>query len=456
MSAFYSPTAAGIHTTPSGSVARFFLTAVVVALASSVTCDSSAAQDLTLLGGQLSSDLADQNAIQAPAPSIGSAERRILQSEGFALFHRITTADEGLGPRYINRSCAGCHIDNGKGPPSFSQSNNPGSRAVVKTKAAGLQSNGSAPEVNGLGQQILDHDLFNDRELRTSLSWIETTGRYNDGSLYRLRRPNLTFSRAVQKFSPFSFSFRIAPAIIGPGLLEAVPASAIVRLSDPNDSDRDGISGRVNFVADHEKGGYSVGRFGHKATLASVKQQSASALYHDMQITNPLFNDSPDAQELADEQLQLLTLYQRLAGVPKARNQSDQQVITGKQLFKTLECNSCHRMTLVTGNSHEDPELRNQTIHPFTDLLLHDMGPGLADSWQEFSARGSEWRTAPLWGIGFVERLSKRIFYLHDGRARSIEEAILWHGGEARRSTNHFKRLSKRERDALVAFLRSL
>jgi CxxC motif-containing protein (DUF1111 family) len=238
--------------------------------------------------------------------------------------------------------------------------------------------------------------------------------------------------------------------------LEAIPASTILRLSDPNDSNRDGISGRVNFVVDHEAGGYSVGRFGHKATIASVKQQSAAALYHDMQITTTIFSESPAEIEISDEQLQLLTLYQRLAGVPTARNQNDQQVIAGKQIFKNLRCDSCHRMTLVTGGNYADPELRNQTIHPFTDLLLHDMGTGLADSWQEFSARGTEWRTAPLWGIGFAERLSKRIFYLHDGRARSIEEAILWHGGEARRSTNQFKQLTKQERDSLVAFLRSL
>ncbi len=437
-----------------GSVGLCSIAAVLLSIL--VSTLPAGAQDLTKLGGDLSSDLPDQNAIQAVAPNVTSVERRRQQSDGFPIFHRMTTAAEGLGPRYINRSCAGCHIDNGKGPPKFSRTNNPGSRAVVKIKDAGLLSDGSAPEFPGLGHQILDHDLANDRSRRVTLSWIGITGRYPDGTLYRLRKPRLTFSADIKRFGKFTSSLRIAPPIIGPGLLEAVPATTIVKMSDPNDTDKDGISGRVNFVVDHERKGYSVGRFGHKATSATVKQQSASAAYHDMQITNSLFGDSNAPIELSDEQLNLLTLYQRLAGVPKARNQSDRVVVAGKQIFKQLKCDSCHRMTLVTSNSHPDPELRNQTIHPFTDLLLHDMGPGLADSWQEFSARGSEWRTSPLWGLGFVERLSKQVFYLHDGRARTIEEAILWHGGEATKSAEQFKTLSRKNRDALVAFLRAL
>lgn len=415
---------------------------------------SASAQDITSLGGDLSNDLQDRNAIQAPAPNVTDPIRRQKQAEGFKVFHHVADSEDGLGPRFINRSCGGCHINNGKGQITFRRSNNPGSLAVVKVKRIGLEPDGSTPEVPGIGSQITDHDINNDLSRRITITWSTVAGRYPDGSPYRLRRPKLSYSKAITALGRFDASLRIAPPMIGPGLLEAIPASTIVAMSDVNDRNRDGISGRVNFVKLREGSGYAVGRFGFKATVASVREQSALALYHDMGITNPILSE--EAPELSENTLSILTLYQQLAGVPKARDQSQPEVIAGKALFARVGCDACHRMTLMTG-SHENAELENQIIHPFTDLLLHDMGPGLADKWNEFSARGSEWRTTPLWGLGFAERLSaKPLTYLHDGRARSAEEAILWHGGEAAATTSRFKALSKTERDQLISFLRSL
>ncbi len=325
---------------------------------------------------------------------------------------------------------------------------------MVKVKRPGLLPDGSTPEVPGIGVQITDHSVDNDRSQAVTITWKAVVGRYPDGTRYQLRRPQLSFSKDIKVRGRFVASLRIATPLIGLGLLEAVPAATLFEMSDSRDRDRDGISGRINFVKDAENDSYTVGRFGFKATTPSVRQQSGTALYHDMGITNPVIPE--ETQELSAEQLTALTAYQQLGGVPQARSQNEPQVLHGKEIFKRIGCDSCHRMTLTTG-AHEHPELANQVIHPFTDLLLHDMGPELADSWNEFSARGAEWRTTPLWGLGFAERLNQRsLTYLHDGRARSIEEAILWHGGESATTRDRFKHLTKLERERLVAFLRSL
>ena len=413
--------------------------------------------DITDLGGDLSNDLAGRHAIQVAAPNVTSAERIAEQAAGFPLFHRSTKLSEGLGPRFINKSCVGCHVDNGRGPAVFDNAPRRGSAMVVKIKRPGLEADGNVPEVPGLGTQILDHSVTGDRSRSIELSWTTITGRYADGSFYRLRKPKLKFSEAIRLPKGTIISLRMSPHLIGLGLLEAIPSSAIFALSDANDADRDGISGRINFVKNNVTGTYSVGRFGFKGSQPSVLQQTAAAFYHDMQVTNSLFFDKAGVFEASDTDLHSLAVYLKLAGVPKARDQQLNPVAEGKAVFSSISCDACHRMTFTTGSTHPDPELRNQTIHPFTDLLLHDMGSGLADGWNEFSANGREWRTAPLWGLGYSARLAPRkAVFLHDGRARTIEEAILWHGGEAYRSKQAFVELPKAKREALLQFLNSL
>lgn len=413
-------------------------------------------EDLTDLGGALSTDLPGRHAIQATAPNVTAQEKVTAQTAGFPLFHRITTRKDGLGPSFANASCAGCHINNGKGPATFGVPSRHGSSMVVKVKPRGLMPDGSAPELPRIGGQLLDQSVSKPIKRTVSVTWTNVPGRYPDGTKYTLRKPTLNIPKAFKLPRGTISSLRMSPPMIGMGLLEAIPAVTIARWSDPQDTDRDGISGRVNWVKDLTDGGYKVGRFGFKATHPTVAQQTGSALYHDMNITNPLFGAEKTPAETPLETLHSIAIYLRLAGVPKARTQTIPSAITGQQIFQRLRCDSCHKMTVTTG-THPDEELSNQTIHPFTDLLLHDMGRALADNWSEFSANGREWRTAPLWGLGFGRQLSSsKPVYLHDGRARTVEEAILWHGGEAAASQKAFKALPKSDRRALIDFLNSL
>jgi CxxC motif-containing protein (DUF1111 family) len=414
--------------------------------------------DVTNLGGDLSSDLPGRAAIQVNAPNVTNQERRIKQLTGFGLFHSPFTVNSGLGPHFVNSTCAGCHIENGRGPLRFTRTNESMSTLVLKVGLRGLQPNRAAKDVPGIGEQLLDSATVGPALGSARLKWKKVTGTYADGTRYNLREPILDFKLTGLKTRGIVTSIRMAPPIIGPGLLEAVPDRIIMERHDPADLDNNGISGRINHVIEARTNALKIGRFGFKATHPTVEQQTAAALLHDSGVTNPILPQGiPDEEvELSDSNFELLVLYQKLAGVPKARNQNTAKVIAGKKNFFKLGCEDCHRMTLKTEN-HIDPELSNQTFHPFTDLLLHDMGRGLADKRAEFSAKGSEWKTAPLWGLGFSRRLTKnRVFYLHDGRARTVEEAILWHGGEAEKSKKAFTELPKQGRDELLTFLDSL
>jgi CxxC motif-containing protein (DUF1111 family) len=425
-------------------------------LITSVAVKSVFADDVTRLGGDLTSDLPGRAAIQVNAPNVTNEPRRLRQLEGFSRFHNIFTKTLGLGPHFNQSSCGGCHIDNGRGPLKFSKTNRGGSTMVVKISLRGLNSDGSPKNVPGIGEQLQDQSVQGARKTRIELLWTLVNGEYADGTKYRLRRPRLNYTIDGMSRRKLITSLRMTPPVIGPGLLEAVSDETILEYSDPDDLNGDGISGHPNYVPDLKNGGLKIGRFGFRASHIDVEQQSAAALINDIGITNPILFTEGKTPEFTLEDLDLMVIYQKLAGVPPARDQENAQVINGKALFQSIGCDSCHRMTLTTG-TYIDPELSNQTFHPFTDLLLHDMGTGLADKRAEFSATGREWKTAPLWGLGFTAQIAKgKAFYLHDGRARTIEEAILWHGGEALSSQERFKALSKSERDDLLLFLKSL
>ncbi|MDZ4785337.1 MAG: di-heme oxidoredictase family protein [bacterium] len=413
------------------------------------------AQDITQLGGDVTSLFTGRNAIQLPAPNVASEENRLLQLSGFAVFHQFANKAEGLGPTFNHVSCGSCHVNNGRGRVNFLPSSI-GSPMVIKISLPGLNSDGSPKDVPGIGEQLRDHQLQGKRLFDIKLQWTDVEGSYPDGTTYTLRKPKLSFLVPGYKSHKLRPSLRMAPPVIGPGLLEAIPESTILALSDPSDSNGDGISGKPQYVPDIRTNQKKLGRFGFKSSHPTLEQQSAAAAFHDIGLTNILFNTSNNSDELSQDELNRLSVYQQIAGVPAATNQSDPKVIKGKGLFVTIGCEDCHKMTLVTG-THEFSELSNQTIHPFTDLLLHNMGLGLADKRSEFEASGAEWRTTPLWGLGFSETLSNvKANFLHDGRARSIEEAILWHAGEGNKSRKNFKNLAKSDRKALIAFLRSL
>ncbi len=351
------------------------------------------------------------------------------------------------GPNYMNISCTSCHHKNGRAlPPVVGDALR---QYVVRVGTADGQ------PLPKLGSMLQPLRIGGSAEGSVTLDgWTETNG---------LRKPNFAFAGAA---IPIHYSARIAPQLVGMGLLEAVSEATIQALADPDDADKDGISGRMNIVMDAVTGQPRLGRFGWKAGKPSVAHQVAAALNTDIGVMNSIFptpdcgseqtDCGPTGSEISDANLQNLIDYIALLGVRAQRNAKDPVVEQGKTLFTSAGCAACHIPTLTTSPYHPKAELRNQTIHPYTDLLLHDMGPGLADNLPEGGASGSEWRTAPLWNIGLTAGVSGGEAYLHDGRARTLTEAILWHGGEAEPAMKRFKAMSAGETTALLKFLKSL
>lgn len=397
-----------------------------------------------------------------------------------------TKASDGLGPLYNARTCRGCHFKDGQGlrPPTPEASRVP---VLLRLSIPG----GPAPE--GIAQWITTapdpiyggqlQDLAapgHAAEGRMDIAWEETPVTLADGTVASLRAPSYSLSAPAygDPAPDLMLSPRIAPPMIGLGLLEAIPAADILSREDPDDADGDGISGRAQIVPSLEYGVPMLGRFGLKAKAPTLLDQSASAFAHDMGLSTWLLSDpwgdctaaqatcrdAPDGQEpgLHDglevdrASLDLVTFYARNLGVPERRNPGDPQVLKGKAVFHALNCQGCHTPKHVTHRLDGQPEQNFQLIWPYTDLLLHDMGQGLADNRPEGRATGREWKTPPLWGIGLTGQVSGQAEFLHDGRARSLLEAILWHGGEAKAQRDAVVMLSKEEREALLAFLGSL
>ena len=356
-----------------------------------------------------------------------------------------------LGPKFIARSCVECHINNGRALPATVGT--PLTKWVFKV---GSDAGGAAHPTLGHVLQPQSSSGPNEGDV-TIASYTATSGQYGDATAYSLQKPNYTFSGTTPTF----FSARIAPPLVGLGLLEAVSESTLMALADPSDTNADGISGRVQTVTDPQTGQQRLGRFGYKGVRARVSHQVAGALNTDMGVTTSVFpildgDLTGGTPEIDDADLDKMTRYVALLGVGARRDLTNAQALQGEQLFTSANCVKCHTPTLTTSAYHPMTELRSQTIHPYTDLLLHDLGSGLADNMGEGVAAGSEWRTAPLWNIGLTAGVSGGEAYLHDGRARSLEEAILWHGGEAEAAKEAFRTLSAAERAALIKFLKSL
>jgi CxxC motif-containing protein (DUF1111 family) len=290
--------------------------------------------------------------------------------------------------------------------------------------------------------------------------WIEENG---------LRKPIFAFSGGS---APTHFSPRVSPQLVGMGLLEAIPEKEILKFVDEMDANGDGVSGRARLVEDPVTGDIRLGRFGWKAGQASVKHQVAGALRTDMGVLTSVFpspdcgstqqNCGPSMAELSDTDLDNTTAYISLLSVRAQRDWAKADVLKGKEVFLGAGCANCHTPEFTTSEFALHAELRAQKIQPFSDLLLHDMGEGLADTLPEGNlaeggnASYSEWRTPPLWGIGFTAATAGAESYLHDGRARTLTEAILWHGGEGEQSKAAFTALSESDQNALLAFLKSL
>jgi CxxC motif-containing protein (DUF1111 family) len=383
-----------------------------------------------------------------------------------------TTARDGLGPTFNSRSCSGCHFKDGRGRPPLTN-DEPLTSMLVRLSVPGERPNGEPLAEPNYGGQLQGEAIPGvPVEALVSVSWTEMAGTYADGEPYSLRSPTISFFALA--YGPMAqdvlTSARVAPQMIGLGLLEALDEDTILSFADPEDADRDGISGRPNYVWDPLTQTTVLGRFGWKANQPGLRQQNAGAFLGDIGITSSVHaqQNCPPAQaeclaaltggepELSDDLLDDVTTYSRLLAVPARREVDDPEVLAGREQFHALGCADCHVPRLRTGTMPNFPEVSNQTIWPYTDLLLHDMGEGLADERPDFEADGSEWRTPPLWGIGLFSVVNDHTFYLHDGRARNLAEAVLWHGGEAEAAKQAFVEADAAGRAALLRFLESL
>ena len=430
-----------------------------------------------LSGGAATVFATTRQAFGQPLPHL-TADQETRFFVGNSFFNRnwvsapsSTTARDGLGPLFNARSCSACHLHDGRGRPP--ESGEDMLSMLVRLSVPGRDSEqGVVPEPT-YGDQLNNLAVHGvPPEGRVLVSYEEITGAFADGEPYSLRKPTYTF--ADLNYGPMHpdtlASPRVAPAMIGLGLLEAVPEQTLMDLADPDDADGDGISGRVNKVWDKRRQRTVPGRFGWKANQPTVAQQVAGAFLGDIGITSPLFphDNCPStasacrqarnggSPELSENLFGHVVFYSRTLAVPARRRAQEPAVRRGRQLFDAAQCGACHIPTLRTGVVPGLPDLSQQVIRAYTDLLLHDMGAALADGRPDFEATGSEWRTPPLWGIGLVETVNRHTYFLHDGRARNLAEAILWHGGEAEAAKEYFRRLPAADREALLQFLRSL
>lgn len=417
---------------------------------------------------------------------------------GSSLFSKIwvsspssTTASDGLGPLYNARSCHSCHIRNGRGRPTVTSESTDMAISMIlrlsipaqtqqqhKILASGKQSTLPEPIYGTQLQDFSVQGITAEGRIKVRYTELPVSLTMGDKSTLSLRAP--AYDITELNYGPLhpatQISARVAPQMIGLGLLGSISDAAILANADPDDLDKDGISGRVNRVWDINKQQLSVGRFGWKAGQPTLQQQNASALYADIGISSPMFPSGAgectvsqascqtlpngnskhlDGAEASAQMLDLLTLYTRNLAVPDRRNANAPTVASGEKLFIAIGCQRCHTPSYVIENASSSSPMQ-QTIRPYTDLLLHDMGEGLADNRGEFLATGREWRTAPLWGIGLTQAVSGHTQFLHDGRARNLSEAIIWHGGEAESSKQLFMQLSQQNRHALMTFLESL
>lgn len=375
-----------------------------------------------------------------------------------------TAARDGLGPLFNARACSGCHARDGRAPGPDGD-DVLGALVRLSIGPDGLPE----PTYGGQLQDLAVADVPS--EGRVVVTWEEAPGTYGDGMSYSLRRPTISIDELPH--GPFAddvrMSLRVAPQMVGLGLLEAILEADLDARVDPDDADGDGISGVRAVVVDSETGQLATGRFGWKAEQPRVITQSAGAFAGDLGVTSrlvpaddctPVQADCLDAPnggdpELEEHLLQAVAIYAATLAVPVRRDWDEDEVLRGKLLFGQSGCDACHTPSYVTGESAVD-ELEGQLIWPYTDLLLHDMGEELSDDRPLPHADGSEWKTPPLWSLGLIPGVNLHDHLLHDGRARGVAEAILWHGGEGQEARDAFVELAAEDRDALVRFVESL
>nr|WP_306481611.1 di-heme oxidoredictase family protein [Limnobacter sp.] len=430
-----------------------------------------------------------RNAFSFPAANLPDEERTRF-AIGNSFFKRnwvqapaSTTARDGLGPHFIARSCGGCHVQDGRGkPPEILDrlSTEQPVDLLFRLSIPGTDSR------HGVVPDPVYGDQFNNAavagvkpEGKVHIQITEVQGKYPDGTPYVLKKPAYSFSDLG--YGPLHpevmVSPRIAPQVVGLGLLEAIEDKDILNNSAQQAALPGPIKGVPNRVWDAYAQKEMLGRFGWKANVATLAHQTGGAFLGDIGITSSVFpsenctsaqkdclqapNGSENgAPELGDKLFNEIVFYQAVLAPPARRNVNDAQVLKGQKLFEQAQCAVCHRPSYTTGKvpfpALSSKALEGQEIWPYTDLLLHDMGEGLADNRPDFKANGRQWKTPPLWGIGLIPDVNNHMRLLHDGRADGVEEAILWHGGEAEESKNRFMNFSAEDRAALIRFVESL
>jgi CxxC motif-containing protein (DUF1111 family) len=428
------------------------------------------------LGGDTTRAVDGESAFGFAAPTLTNDERRTFEignsffTQNWVTAPASTDARDGLGPMFNAQACSSCHTRDGRGVPADTTAGDLG--LLLRVSIPGESDVGGPNPHPVYGDQLQDRSIVGvPAEGELVIHYTTVGGTYADGTAYSLRSPE--YSIDAPAFGPLGddimISPRLAPQMVGMGLLEAIPEADIIARVDPDDADGDGISGRPNQVWNPATKQIELGRFGWKANAATVEAQTAAAFNGDVGVTSAL---NPDDQctttqsdcldaidggdpELSDDRLHSITFYSRTLAVPAARDIDDSDVQAGAEVFTDMGCASCHSPTFTTGDS-DVAALAGQTIHPYTDLLLHDMGDALADDRPDFEATGQEWRTPPLWGIGLITEVNGQRFLLHDGRARTLEEAILWHGGEGEAAKEAFRTADAATRARLLSFLEAL
>jgi CxxC motif-containing protein (DUF1111 family) len=427
-------------------------------------------------GGEFTVAYTDQDAYSRPGPPLSREQLQRFEEggEGFAQRWVVAPSPFGLwgrGPLSNAEVCTDCHAGNGRGRPPLAV-DEPLRSMLVRLSVPGVDAHGGPLPDPTYGDQLQFQGVLGKvpGEGEAYLHWRESTVTLADGETVALRSPVVAFRELGSgPIGPQVMrSLRMAPPVFGLGLLEAVPEETLLAIA--GEQQTAGFGGRPNRVWDFTEKHAVLGRFGHKASQPSLRQHIAAAFHADLGVTSALFpkenctaaqrecRSMPrgEGPELKAQQLDALVFHVRALAVPARRGVDEPRVQRGERVFEQLQCSVCHVPALVTGAFPQLPQLAQQTIHPYTDLLLHDMGEGLADHRPEFAAGPRDWRTPPLWGLGLSANVNGNTFLLHDGRARSVEEAILWHGGEAQRSRDAFLRLPRDERSALVAFVLSL
>lgn len=418
-----------------------------------------------------------RRALSMPMALLDSEQKLGQFAAGRSLFNQMwviapsNDADiDGLGPLYNSISCLACHPGNGRGRAPDGPTEKMRSM-LVRLSVPGENPFHSKPHPV-YGGQLQEFAVPGvPSEGRAELHYEYSTITLSEGETAILRKPSIQLvNPGYGDFGEVLTSARIGPALVGMGLIDMIDKQEIVSWQDPNDANADGISGRVNWIWDDIMQTRKIGRFGYKANIVSLDRQTANAFHEDLGLTSALFPDencsaiqhdcqkavSGGEPELTSEQLHAVNFYLKFLAVPAPRNPDNPEVIRGRAVFDEAACAACHRPQIRTQENTNPKTFADRLIAPYSDFLLHDMGEDLADNRPDNGATGTEWRTAPLWGIGLAEQVGDKVGYLHDGRATTLLEAILWHGGEGQKSRDAVINMPKSDRDALLEFLNSL